>query len=234
MPVAGEPPGLRRILGPGSATLVIVANMVGTGIFTTSGYILMQVGRPELLLMCWVVGGFIALTGAFSYAELGARFPRSGGEYVFLRESYGPLWGFLSGWVSLVVGFSAPIAAAAVAAAAYLQRLLPVVPVWSLELGPWTWVFSGETLTALLLLLFMTCLHGGSLRVGVKVQNLLTLVKLFILTSLIVAGLVYPWGRRFPLPGVGRIRRAGGTDGHGPGLHLLFLQRIQRGHLSGR
>ncbi len=191
MQIEGEPIALRRILGPASATLVIVANMVGTGIFTTSGYILMQVGRPGLLLICWVLGGLIALTGAFSYAELGARFPRSGGEYVFLRESYGSLWGFLSGWISLVVGFSAPIAAAAVAAAAYLQGLLPVVPDWPVELGPWTWVLSGETLTALLLLLFMTWLHGASLRVGIRVQNLLTLLKLLILTSLIVAGLTH-------------------------------------------
>ena len=194
MPVKGEEAGLRRILGPGSATLVIVANMVGTGIFTTSGYILAQVGRPGLLLACWLAGGVIALTGALSYAELGARFPRSGGEYVFLRESFGPLWGFLSGWISLMVGFSAPIAAAAVAAAAYLLRLFPAAPSWSLELGPWTWVLSCETLTALLLLFAMTVLHAASLRVGVKAQNLLTIIKLLILTALIIAGLVHRSG----------------------------------------
>ena len=191
MPVEGQTAGLRRILGPGSATLIIVANMVGTGIFTTSGYILAQVGRPALLLACWLGGGVIALTGALSYAELGARFPRAGGEYVFLKESFGPPWGFLSGWISLVVGFSAPIAAAAVAAAAYLLRLFPAPPVWSFELGPWNWVFSGETAIALLLLLAMTGLHAASLTVGIKAQNFLTVLKVFILTALIIAGLLH-------------------------------------------
>lgn len=190
MPLEGHRSELKRVLGPGSAALVIVANMVGTGIFTTSGYILMQVGRPELLLVCWVLGGLIALAGALSYAEMGARFPLSGGEYIYLRETFGPLWGFLSGWTSLVVGFSAPIAAAAVAAAAYALRLLPAVPTWTLDLGPWRCSVSAETPMALGLLLCMTLLHAGSLRLGVKTQNFLTVLKLLILTTLVAAGLV--------------------------------------------
>jgi len=169
--------------------MVIVANMVGTGIFTTSGFILAQVGSPGLLLLCWLAGGVIALAGALSYAELGARFPQAGGEYVFLRQSFGPLWGFLSGWISLVVGFSAPIAAAAVAGAGYLLRAWPQAAAWSLPLSPGGLALSGETLLALAILLGFTSLHAASLRVGVRVQNLLTGFKLLVLVGLIAAGL---------------------------------------------
>ncbi len=180
---------LRRSLGPYSAALVIVANMVGTGIFTASGFILAQVGSSALLLACWLAGGIIALAGALSYAELGARYPQAGGEYVFLRRSFGPLWGFLSGWISLVVGFSAPIAAAAVAGAGYLLRAWPAAAGWSMPLGVPGLALSGETLLALAILLGFTSLHAASLRVGVRVQNLLTGFKLLVLVGLIAAGL---------------------------------------------
>ncbi|MBU4276978.1 MAG: amino acid permease [Proteobacteria bacterium] len=178
---------LRRSLGPYSAAMVIVANMVGTGIFTAGGFILAQTGSPSLFMLCWLAGGIIALAGALSYAELGARYPQAGGEYVFLRQSFGPLWGFLSGWISLVVGFSAPIAAAAVAGAGYLLRAWPQAAGWSLSLGGLS--LSGESLLALSILLGFTLLHAASLRVGVRVQNLLTGFKLLVLVGLIAAGL---------------------------------------------
>jgi APA family basic amino acid/polyamine antiporter len=104
-----------------SATVLVVANMVGTGIFTTSGFIIQELQNPQSLLLCWLVGGIFALCGALSYGELGAMFPRAGGEYVYLRESFGKWMGFLSGWISLIVGFSAAIAAAAIAFAAYFS-----------------------------------------------------------------------------------------------------------------
>ena len=178
---------LRRSLGPYSAAMVIVANMVGTGIFTAGGFILAQTGSPSLFMLCWLAGGVIALAGALSYAELGARYPQAGGEYVFLRQSFGPMWGFLSGWISLVVGFSAPIAAAAVAGAGYLLRAFPQTSGWSLSLGGLS--LSGESLLALAILLGFTLLHATSLRVGVRVQNLLTGFKLLVLVGLIAAGL---------------------------------------------
>ncbi|BEQ14163.1 APC family permease [Desulfoferula mesophila] len=180
---------LRRSLGTFSAAMIIVANMVGTGIFTASGFILAQTASPVLFMSCWLAGGMIALAGALSYAELGARYPQAGGEYVFLRQSLGPLWGFLSGWISLVVGFSAPIAAAAVAGAGYLLRAWPQAAGWSLPLGVGGLSLSVETLAALALLLGFTLLHAASLRVGVRVQNLLTGFKLVVLTGLIAAGL---------------------------------------------
>ncbi|MBE9529938.1 MAG: amino acid permease, partial [Proteobacteria bacterium] len=110
---------LKREIGFFSATILVIANMVGTGIFTTSGFIMEELGNPQTMLLCWFVGGIFALCGALCYGELGAMFPEAGGEYVFLRESYGKGVAFLSGWISLIVGFSAPIAAAAIAFATY-------------------------------------------------------------------------------------------------------------------
>ena len=105
---------------------IIVANMVGSGIFTTSGFIMQDIQNPWGMLLCWLVGGLLALTGALCYGELGAMFPAAGGDYVFLRESFGRRIAFLSGWISLWVGFSAPIAAVAIAFGTYVNGSLPV------------------------------------------------------------------------------------------------------------
>jgi len=184
-------PGLQRQIGLWSATSLIVANMIGTGIFTTSGFIMQDLGSPGLLLAAWLVGGLFALTGAFCYAELGVRLPRAGGEYVFLRESLGPLWGFLSGWVSLVVGFSAPIAASAMAFAAY------AIPLWpgdwftarELTVGGMTFItISPQTMVALAVITGLTFIHARSLLPGIKLQNLLTGVKVMVILAFLVAG----------------------------------------------
>ena len=104
---------LLRQLGIVSATALVVSNMIGTGIFTTTGFLAGQLGSVPLVLAIWVVGAVVALLGAVCYSELGVNFPSSGGEYVYLTQAYGPTWGFLTGWVSFFAGFSAPIAAAA-------------------------------------------------------------------------------------------------------------------------
>ena len=100
---------------------MVVANVIGAGIFTTSGFIARDLADPVALLAVWVVGGVLALAGALSYSELGAAMPEAGGEYVYLRETYGPLVGFLSGWVSFFIGFSGAIAAVSLAFAHYLR-----------------------------------------------------------------------------------------------------------------
>lgn len=160
--------------------------MVGTGIFTTSGFIAPRLGEAWLLLLLWLAGGVLALAGALCYAELGARFPRAGGEYVFLREAFGPFPAFLSGWVSLVVGFSAPIAAAAVAGAGYLLQAWPGL---ARPLALAGYSLPAETWLALLLLGALTALHCLSLGLGLGVQNVLTLVKLAALALLAAGGL---------------------------------------------
>ena len=184
--------GLKRDLGFFSATALVVANMVGTGIFTTSGFIMAELGDPRALLLCWVFGGVFALCGALCYGELGARFPRAGGEYVFLRESLGPPVGFLSGWISLIVGFSAPIAAAAVALATYGFRVFSISGTsdWTLTIaGTPIIAISPLTLTAIAAIVVFSLIHCHSLRIGSRVQNALTVFKITLVVVFIGAGL---------------------------------------------
>ncbi|RKZ27355.1 hypothetical protein DRQ26_03185 [bacterium] len=91
---------LKREIGLFSAIIIVVANIIGTGIFTTSGFIMEELGSPQAMLLCWLAGGLFALSGALCYGELGAMFPKAGGEYIFLRESYGKGMAFLSGCIS--------------------------------------------------------------------------------------------------------------------------------------
>src|SRR5258705_1829793 len=125
--VAFPKPSLLRQLGVVSATALVVSNMIGTGIFTTTGFLAGDLGSPSLVIWIWVVGAVCALFGAFCYSELGVNMPSSGGEYVYLTQAYGPTWGFMSGWVSFFAGFSAPIAAAALAFSDYLGYFFPVL-----------------------------------------------------------------------------------------------------------
>src|SRR6056297_446657 len=117
--------GLIRRLGLFSVVAIIVADMVGTGIFTTSGLLMENLRSPGMMVVLWGIGGFIALSGAFCYAELSAAMPYAGGEYYFLSRLFHPLPGFLSGWISFIVGFSAPVAAASIGMSEYLLQAFP-------------------------------------------------------------------------------------------------------------
>src|SRR6202140_249925 len=123
--IQGAKPGLLRQLGFFSATALVISNMVGTGIFTTTGFMAADLGSAGLILACWGVGAVFAFAGALSYSELGVNFPSSGGEYVYLTHAFGPEWGFMTGWVSFFAGFSAPIAIAALAFSDYLGYFFP-------------------------------------------------------------------------------------------------------------
>lgn len=175
---ASKPPGLRRHLATGTATSIVVANMIGTGIFTTTGLMVARLESGWLVMLCWLFGGLLALCGALSYAELAVSMPRAGGEYVYLREIYGPLPAFLTGWTSFFVGFSAPIAATGTAFAAYLSAagILPHTPL-------------AEKAAAIGILLIFTAIHYCGVRLGARVQNLLTGLKLALLAGLVAAGL---------------------------------------------
>src|SRR4030095_10605339 len=108
-----------------TATSIVVANMVGTGIFTSLGFQVWNLPTGFAIMALWAVGGLCALCGALSYAELGAALPRSGGEYHFLREIYHPAVGFMAGWISATVGFAAPVAIAAIPFGTYLAGVMP-------------------------------------------------------------------------------------------------------------
>src|SRR6516165_10480507 len=115
-----------------TATAIVIADMVGVGVFTSLGFQITNIKSGFSLLLLWIVGGVVAICGAFSYAELAAMFPRSSGEYNFLRRIYHPAFGFVAGWLSATVGFAAPIALAAIAFSKYLTssvpNLIPILP----------------------------------------------------------------------------------------------------------
>jgi APA family basic amino acid/polyamine antiporter len=170
-----------------SLTNIVIGDMIGAGIFTTSGLLLAQLHNPLLLLILWVVGGAIALSGALSYGELGAKFPKSGGDYAFLTELFSPLTGFLSGWVSFLVGFSAPVAASSLAFSEYLVRTLPE------GILPYQLEFTKKAIAIGIILVF-TLIHYFGLRSGSKVQNILTVLKIGLIMILLITGFVFGEG----------------------------------------
>jgi len=188
--------GLKREIGFFSATILVVANMIGTGIFTTSGFIIQELGSPGVMLLCWIVGGIFALSGALCYGERGAMFPLAGGEYVYLRESFGKLMGFLSGWISLIVGFSAPIAAATIAFATYFFRAFPnILPVEMNAplVNNSILIVTPVTIIASVIIIIFSLIHSHSLWFGSRVQNVLTIFKLLLIVSFMAGG--FFWGK---------------------------------------
>jgi APA family basic amino acid/polyamine antiporter len=171
---------LPRRIGWFTASCVLVSNVVGSGIFTTTGFMARDLGDPGLILSVWVVAGLIALSGALSYSELGVAFPVAGGEYTYLRLAYGPFVGFLSGWTSFTIGFSAALAAGAVSFSAYLSRLFP--------LGDEGGMLS--TVAALALLWSITGFHMAGVGAGGWLQRTLTVLKVGAIALLIAAGLM--------------------------------------------
>ena len=187
-PAAAAPAnGLERKLGLFPLTNIVVANMIGAGIFTTSGLLMRDLHHPGVMIGLWLFGGLVALCGALSYGELGAAFPQAGGEYAFLSRLYHPVLGFLSGWVSFFVGFSAPIAASAIGFSEYLTRAFPGL----LRLGLFPEPVEAKLmkkLFAVLIIAAFTFLHTRGLKTGARVQNVLTGLKVLLIVGLVAAG----------------------------------------------
>ena len=173
---------LQRELRLFPTTNMVIASMVGTGIFTTSGLLMADLYNPLLMLILWVVGGVIALCGALCYGELGATYPEAGGEYIFLNHLYHPIYGFLAGWVSLIVGFSAPIAAASLGCSEYLSEAIPVLFTW----GDPALL---KRITAMAIIIGFTLLHLRGIRIGALVQNYLVIMKVLLIVILVITGL---------------------------------------------
>ena len=183
---------LARRLGLGDATAIVISNVIGAGILTTPALVAGLAPRPSAMLAAWGVGGVLAWAGATAYAELAARYPRVGGEYVYIREAFGPLAAFLTGWTSFIAGFSGAIAANAVAAAILASRLVPANAARSIAL-PWPadWVMvriPTESLIAVAVILALSLIHSLGLTVGRLVQNSLAVAKVVGLTLVAVAG----------------------------------------------
>jgi APA family basic amino acid/polyamine antiporter len=179
--------GLERKLGLFPVTNIVIANMIGAGIFTTSGLLMTDLKKPLIMLSLWVVGALIALCGALSYGELGAAIPRAGGEYAFLSKLYHPLLGFLSGWVSFFAGFSAPIAASAIGFTEYLTRAFPGILNLGIVGSPSEAIILKKAYAIFVILIF-TLIHARGLELGAKVQNLLTLLKVLLIVGLVAIG----------------------------------------------
>lgn len=191
-------PSLLRQLGVGSATALVVSNMVGTGIFTTTGFLAGDLGSASLVLLIWVVGAICALAGAFCYSELGVNFPSSGGEYVYLTEAYGPTWGFMTGWASFFAGFSAPIALAALACSDYAGYFFPALKQASAThlfgSGDWEFKIGGAQIFASVLVVIFTALNCYGVRRTANVQNVLTSLKVTVVVTFILLGFVFGHG----------------------------------------
>src|ERR1700730_346165 len=170
---AGRAQSARRV-GFLTACSIVIANIIGTGIFTSLGFQLAGIQSGFALLMLWIVGGVVALCGALCYGELSAALPRSGGEYHFLSKIYHPALGFMAGFVSATVGFAAPIALAAMAFGKYFQGVFN---------------FGSPVLLSFAVVWLIALVHLSGLKFASVFQNLSTLVKLLLIAVLIGAGL---------------------------------------------
>ena len=170
--------------GLATATFVVVAGMVGAGVLTTSGYTVALVGSNQWMLFLWVLGGVTAVCGALTIAELSAALPRTGGDYVYLYEAYGPLPAFLSGWVSFIIGFAGPSAVSALAFARYT-----LAPFQSSGVQAVLW----ERILATVAILFFACIHVSGRRRTARVQGWITMLKLIGLGAFALSGLSIGW-----------------------------------------
>ncbi len=185
--------GLVRGLGSFDATMLVIGIVIGSGIFLTTGLIARDLPSPALILTVWLLGGLLSLAGCLTFAELGAAWPRSGGLYVYLREAYGPLSGFLFGWLTFLVYQTGAIAAVAVGFAEYLSYFVPALGtqriVTSIEVGGFVLSVSAGQLAACVAILVLTAVNVQGLRSGTVVQNGLTILKLLILGAFAILGL---------------------------------------------
>jgi len=168
-----------------TATAIVVADMVGIGVFTSLGFQVKDITSGFSVLLLWTIGGVVAMCGAISYAELAAMFPRSSGEYNFLRQIYHPALGFLAGWVSATVGFAAPVALAAMAFSIYFKSVIPDAP---------------QLLLGLAVVGLVALVHLRGIRRSSAFQNAWTALKLVLIVGFIVAGAAY---LAWPRPGNG-------------------------------
>lgn len=194
-------------LGLTSATTLVMGSMIGSGIFIVSAEIGRETNSPGLLILAWAVTGFMTIVGALSYGELAAMMPKAGGQYVYLRESLGPLWGFLYGWTLFLVIQTGTIAAVGVAFGKFLGHFFPWVsadhwlihigsgpmPVWhitqDITLGGMNVGLNTQNLMAIIIVILLTAINTLGIKTGAAVQNVFTVAKIFALLALIVAGI---------------------------------------------
>src|SRR5438552_2671533 len=191
--------GFIRGLGLLDSTMIVAGSMIGSGIFIVSGGISKQVGAPGWLLVVWIVTGLLTLMAALSYGELAAMMPKAGGQYVYLREAFSPLWGFLYGWTLFLVIQTGTVAAVAVGFARYRGVLVPPVSESKYLIAPiaisknYAISLSTAQLVGVLLIVLLTFMNTRGLKLGKLVQNTFTTAKLAALFGLILLGIFVGW-----------------------------------------
>jgi APA family basic amino acid/polyamine antiporter len=199
MPAAkGE---LARTLGLFDSTMLVVGSMIGSGIFLVSAEMSRNLGTPGWLLISWIITGILTITAALSYGELASMMPRAGGQYVYLREAFSPMWGFLYGWTLFGVIQTGTIAAVAVAFARYLGVLWPAISESNYLIAPihvssgYALSLSTAQLVGILVILFLTYTNTLGIQYGKRVQNVFTVAKIGSLLGLIGLGIFFGWNR---------------------------------------
>jgi APA family basic amino acid/polyamine antiporter len=182
----GAGAGLRRDLGMWAATAVVVGSIIGSGIFLVPKTMILRVGSPEMVFLVWVVGGALSLAGALSYAELAAALPETGGEYAYLREAYGPVWGFLYGWTTVWVSRGGSIATLATGFFYYLANFFPRLE--GVAIGAPLEIRYGQ-FAAVAVILFLGGVNYLGVRVGGGVQVVTTVIKVGLIAAIVCIGL---------------------------------------------
>ncbi len=214
----------KRGLGLYDSTMMVAGSMIGSGIFIVSADMSRMIGSPGWLLAAWLLTGFLTITGALSYGELASMMPRAGGQYVYLREAFSSLWGFLYGWTLFMVIQTGTIAAVAVAFARFLGILTPGIAEDDYLIAPvhissgYAVSLSTAQLIAILLIVLLTWMNSRGLDWGKIIQNIFTTAKVGALVALVVVGLGFGWSRATVAANFGDFWTARGFDPIVPGL----------------
>ncbi len=206
-PSQDRSPGLLRKLGLFDASMVMVGIVIGSGIFLTSGIMAKSIPSPGLILVAWIVGGILTLAGALTYAELGAAMPEAGGQYVYLREAYGPLAGFLFGWLLFLVYQTGGIAGLALAFAEYFGYFFPSLSTSSILFSSnitvfghtWIYSLSAGQLVGVGVILVLSIFNFIGVGLGKLIQNIFTVLKIGTIVAIIVLGFTLGKGKSFSL-----------------------------------
>ncbi len=182
-------------IGLWGATLLVIGNVIGSGIFLTTGGMVAELSSTTLVLLAWVAGGLLAMAGGLTYAEMGSMYPRSGGLYVYLSEAYGPAWGFLFGWACFLVILTGSVATVAIGFAEYFSYFFPalgtdqILVTFAMPWGPWS--ISAGQLVAAASIAIITAINYVGVNSGNAVNGILTVAKVGALVMLPILALVY-------------------------------------------
>ncbi len=181
-------PNLERRLGLFDATMMMVGIVIGSGIFLTTGIMAQSIPSAGLILLVWVAGGLLTFAGALTFAELGAAMPEAGGQYVYLKEAYGPLFGFLFGWILFLVAMCGSIAALSVGFAEYLGYFFPALSTQNFLFSSKIFSLSAGQVVAMSVIVILSVFNYIGVGLGKTIQNVFTISKIGAILILIIAG----------------------------------------------